>query len=159
MVARQDSGTSRSHTISMMRSSGAECWTTAGLLLGEDATVDRIVEEEVDLRSGDVGVERDGRAAPRWCGASLLQGPAASLSCPPGWLWSRRIRCNAALLSNGPRRHSASQWRRGACRGDEQCVGLGVWSSLDLPRTGRGDSQRRCTVAQGSRRSSASQRR
>jgi hypothetical protein len=111
MVARQDSGTSRSHTISMMRSSGAECWTTAGLLLGEDATVDRIVEEEVDLRSGDVGVERDGRAAPRWCGASLLQGPAASLSCPLGWLRLRRICCNAAPLSNGPRRRSASQWR------------------------------------------------
>jgi hypothetical protein len=45
---------------------------TAGLLLDEDDAVDRNVEEEEDLRSGGVGAEQDGRATPRWRGASLL---------------------------------------------------------------------------------------
>jgi hypothetical protein len=100
-----------SQTRLMMRSSRAECWTTAGLLLGEDVVADRNVEEEEDLQSGSIGAERDGRAATRWRGASLLQGPVASLSRPPGWLRPWQIHCNTTPLSNGPRRRSASQWR------------------------------------------------
>jgi hypothetical protein len=72
VVARQDLGTSRSQTRSMTRSSGAECWTTVGLPLGENAAADRNVEEEEDLRSGGVGAEQDGMAAPRWRGVLLL---------------------------------------------------------------------------------------
>jgi hypothetical protein len=64
VVTQQDSGTSRSQTRSITRSSGAERCTTAGLLLAEDATTDRNIEEEEDLRSGGVGAERDDRAAP-----------------------------------------------------------------------------------------------
>jgi hypothetical protein len=100
-----------SQTRLMTRSSGAECWTTAGLLLDEDVVADRNVEEEEDLQSGSIGAERDSRAATRWRGASLLQGPVASLSRPPGWLRSWKIHCNTTPLSNGPRRRSASQWR------------------------------------------------
>jgi hypothetical protein len=61
---------------------------TAGLLLGEDATADQNVEEE-DLQSGGIMAEWDDMSAPRWHGASLLQGPATSLSRPPDCLWPR----------------------------------------------------------------------
>jgi hypothetical protein len=53
----------------------------------EDTTADRNVEEEEDLWSGSITVERDDRAAPRWRGYSSS-------------LWQ------------ADRRWGAAQWRR-----------------------------------------------
>jgi hypothetical protein len=53
----------------------------------KDATTDRNIEEEEDLRNGDIGAERDGRAAPRWCGYSLSLWQADRLWGVTQWWW------------------------------------------------------------------------